>query len=51
MRIGELAEQTALNPSAIRYYEKSGLLAPQARVGGQRRYSADAVDQNRGARN
>jgi hypothetical protein len=27
MRIGEHAEQTALNPSAIRYYEKSGLLA------------------------
>jgi MerR family redox-sensitive transcriptional activator SoxR len=44
MKIGELAEQAGLNPSAIRYYEKTGLLSPPYRVGGQRRYSADAFD-------
>jgi MerR family redox-sensitive transcriptional activator SoxR len=44
MKIGELAKRAGLNASAIRYYEKSGLLSPPHRVGGQRRYSADALD-------
>lgn len=44
MRIGELAEQAGLNASAIRYYEKAGLLSAPYRVGGQRRYSVDAFD-------
>lgn len=44
MKIGELANQTNLNASAIRYYEKCGLLTPQYRVGGQRRYANDVVD-------
>jgi MerR family redox-sensitive transcriptional activator SoxR len=44
MKIGELAQQAGLNASAIRYYEKAGLLSPAHRVGGQRRYSTDAVD-------
>jgi MerR family redox-sensitive transcriptional activator SoxR len=43
MKIGELADRTALNASAIRYYEKVGLLAAPHRVGGQRRYPGDAV--------
>lgn len=43
MKIGELAERTGLNPSAIRYYEAQGLLAAPYRAGGQRRYSDDAV--------
>jgi DNA-binding transcriptional MerR regulator len=43
MRIGELARRTALNASAIRYYEKLGLLAAPYRIAGQRRYSDDAV--------
>ena len=43
MKIGELAARTALNASAIRYYEKVGLLAPPHRVSGQRRYPDDAV--------
>src|ERR1700684_67467 len=43
MKIGELAARTALNTSAIRYYEKGGLLAAPHRVGGQRRYPDDAV--------
>jgi MerR family transcriptional regulator, redox-sensitive transcriptional activator SoxR len=44
LKIGELARRASLNASAIRYYEKLGLLAPLHRSGGQRRYSADALD-------
>ena len=44
MKIGELAERSAVNSSAIRYYEKMGLLSAPHRVGGQRRYSSDALD-------
>lgn len=44
MKIGELANRASLNASAIRYYEKMGLLAVPQRVGGQRRYSSDALD-------
>jgi MerR family redox-sensitive transcriptional activator SoxR len=43
MKIGELAERTGLNASAIRYYEAVGLLAAPHRAGGQRRYADDAV--------
>ena len=43
MKIGELASSTALNASAIRYYEKLGLLAAPYRIAGQRRYLDDAV--------
>ena len=43
MKIGQLARSANLNASAIRYYEKMGLLAPPQRLGGQRRYPADAV--------
>lgn len=44
MKIGELASLAGLKPSAIRYYEKLGVLEAPHRVGGQRRYSADAQD-------
>lgn len=44
MKIGELAVRAAIAPSAIRYYEKMGLLAPAERVGGQRRYASTALD-------
>ena len=44
MKIGELALRAGLNASAIRYYEKLGLLAPPHRSSGQRRYSPDALD-------
>ena len=44
MKIGELAQRAGLNTSAIRYYEKLGLLVPPHRSGGQRRYSPDALD-------
>jgi len=43
MKIGQLARSANLNASAIRYYEKMGLLAPPQRHGGQRRYSADIL--------
>jgi MerR family transcriptional regulator, redox-sensitive transcriptional activator SoxR len=42
--IGEIARQTGLRASAIRYYERVGILPAARRVGGQRRYSSDTVD-------
>jgi MerR family redox-sensitive transcriptional activator SoxR len=44
MKIGELARRANLNASAIRYYEKMGLLASPHRSGGQRHYPSDALD-------
>ena len=38
MTIGEVAKQAGMNASAIRFYEKAGLLPRVARTGGQRRY-------------
>src|SRR5207245_11130841 len=43
MKIGQLARTAGLNASAIRYYDKRGLLAPPQRLGGQRRYPSDAL--------
>jgi MerR family redox-sensitive transcriptional activator SoxR len=43
MKIGVLARRTGLNASAIRYYERVGLLGNPHRVGGQRRYPDDAI--------
>ena len=43
MKIGQLAASAGLNASAVRYYEKLGLLAPPQRLGGQRRYPSDAL--------
>jgi MerR family redox-sensitive transcriptional activator SoxR len=43
MKIGELAGRTGLNASAIRYYERMGLLAAPDRKGGQRRYPAESI--------
>ena len=42
--IGEVAEQTGVAPSALRYYEDLGLMPRAPRVSGQRRYRQDAVD-------
>jgi MerR family transcriptional regulator, redox-sensitive transcriptional activator SoxR len=44
MKIGQLAARAGVNASAIRYYEKMGLLAAPHRIGGQRRYPGDALD-------
>jgi DNA-binding transcriptional MerR regulator len=38
LTIGDVAKQAALRPSAIRFYEKKGLLPYPLRSGGQRRY-------------
>jgi MerR family transcriptional regulator, redox-sensitive transcriptional activator SoxR len=38
MTIGEVAKRSGLRASAIRYYEKAGLLPKPARWSGQRRY-------------
>lgn len=43
IKIGELARRAGLNPSAIRYYERRGLLAAPYRTGGQRRYADEAL--------
>ena len=44
MKIGELARRAGLNASAIRYYERRGLLVAPHRSGGQRRYAPDTLD-------
>jgi MerR family redox-sensitive transcriptional activator SoxR len=38
MMIGELARQAGVAASALRYYEKTGLLPPPARAGKRRQY-------------
>ncbi|HXZ14355.1 MAG TPA: MerR family transcriptional regulator [Candidatus Sulfotelmatobacter sp.] len=45
MTIGGLAGKAGIAASAIRYYEKEGLLKPPARVNGRRIYSSDALPQ------
>lgn len=42
LTIGEVAHRSGITATTLRYYEQIGLLAPPARVGGQRRYD-DAV--------
>ena len=43
LTIGQLASRFGLNASAIRYYERTGVLPAPERESGQRRYGADAV--------
>src|SRR5262245_13762335 len=43
LTIGALARRFDLNTSAIRYYERVGVLPAPARESGQRRYGPDAV--------
>ncbi|PWU01815.1 MAG: MerR family transcriptional regulator [Terriglobia bacterium] len=43
LSIGEVAKQAALRPSAIRFYEKKGLLPQPLRSGGQRRYNSSVI--------
>jgi MerR family transcriptional regulator, redox-sensitive transcriptional activator SoxR len=43
LSIGEVAVKAGVSVSAIRYYERRGLLAKAERVGGQRRFPEEAV--------
>jgi MerR family redox-sensitive transcriptional activator SoxR len=43
LSIGEVARQAGVSASAIRFYERRGLLPVPERVGGQRRYTAATV--------
>ena len=43
LTISEVADQVGLRPSAIRYYERIGILPPAQRVSGQRRYDVTAL--------
>lgn len=44
MSIGEVARRATLRPSAIRYYEKIGLLPRPPRVGGRRHYDGHVLE-------
>ncbi len=41
--IGQLAQKAGVRPSALRYYERVGLLPKPRRVSGQRRYGPDSL--------
>jgi DNA-binding transcriptional MerR regulator len=43
LTISEVARQVGLQASAIRYYERIGILLPAQRIGGQRRYDASVL--------
>src|SRR5262245_48709945 len=44
MVIGELARRSGLASSALRYYERVGLLSPAGRTGGRRLYTVSSVE-------
>lgn len=43
LSIGEVAREAGLSVSAIRFYERNGLLPEAERVGGKRRFEPDVV--------
>ena len=43
LTISQIGRQVGLRPSAIRYYERIGILHPPPRVAGQRRYDEPAL--------
>jgi len=45
MTTGEIARQSGLAPSAMRFYEEAGLLRPPFRRSGRRAYTPDVVHQ------
>jgi MerR family redox-sensitive transcriptional activator SoxR len=45
LTIGEVAKRAGLNTSAIRYYERKGLLPKPERISGQRRYDESILQQ------
>jgi MerR family redox-sensitive transcriptional activator SoxR len=44
LSIGEVARRAGVRPSALRYYEQVGLLAPQLRANGRRCYDPSVLD-------
>jgi MerR family transcriptional regulator, redox-sensitive transcriptional activator SoxR len=44
LTIGAVAMQAGVRPSALRYYEQVGLVAPAWRASGQRRYDPSVLD-------
>ena len=44
LTIGEVGSRSGLRPSAIRYYERLGLLPRASRIGGKRRYDASVFE-------
>jgi len=48
MRVAELARQVGVRPDTVRYYERTGLLAPPPRTpSGYRQYPASAAERIR----
>lgn len=45
LTIGQVADRAGVNTSAIRYYERVGLLPQPERVSGQRRYTEETIRQ------
>ena len=43
MAIGEVARRAGVRPSALRYYERVGLLPPPRRENGRRRYEGEVL--------
>jgi MerR family redox-sensitive transcriptional activator SoxR len=43
LTISQVARQVGLQPSAIRYYERIGILPPAQRISGQRRYDTTVL--------
>ncbi len=43
LTIGEVARRAGIATSAVRYYERRGLVAPDARRSGQRRYRTETL--------
>ena len=43
LAIGEVARRAGINASAIRYYERAGLVHEPGRVGGKRRYGPEVL--------
>jgi len=41
VKIGEVARKAGIRPSAIRFYERAGVLPPPSRISGQRQFGAD----------
>lgn len=50
LTVGEVARQSGVNASAVRFYERQGLVAATRTSGNQRRFGADAPCRIRTAR-